>query len=134
MLFNSLAVIEFDGEGGLHRPAWRVGTQMVGMHGAVNVIEDIVNAQLQPVGKHLTRTAKVVGGVDAPNLVALAVAVVLIVALAAASCREVHAQLVVLAERMVIHHGGIPFMVRRTINRHCVHTILLLVIQVRLGI
>ena len=48
MLFNSLAVIEFDGEGGLHRPAWRIGAQMVGMHGAVDVVEDVVHTKLQP--------------------------------------------------------------------------------------
>ena len=85
-MFNSLSVIEFDVEGGVKRSTRGIGAQMVGTHGAVDVVEDIIDTQFQPVAEHLARTSEVVGGVDAPYLIALAVTIVLVVAGAAASC------------------------------------------------
>ena len=58
---------------------------MVGVHGAIDIVEDVIHAELQPVCQHLVGLAKVVRGVDAPYLPGLSVPVVLIVTCAAAA-------------------------------------------------
>jgi hypothetical protein len=58
---------------------------MVGAHGTVYVIKDVVDTQFQPVSERLASLAQVVGGVDAPDLIGRSVAVVLIVAGTAAT-------------------------------------------------
>ena len=71
---------------------------------------------------------------DAPDLIALAVAVVLVVALAAAARRQAHTQLVRRTERMAVQRRGTPFMVGRAVDDDGVHAVRLLVIQVGLRV
>ena len=72
----------------MHSSARRVVTQMVGAHGSIDIIKDIVDAKFQPVRQHSTRFAKVVRGVDAPYLIAFAVTIVFIETFAATSRRQ----------------------------------------------
>lgn len=66
MFVKSLAIIEFDSECAIHRSARRVVAQMVGTHSTVNIIEDVVYAQVNLVAQHTVLSANIMGGVDAP--------------------------------------------------------------------
>ena len=87
MVFKTLSVIKLDTERAIYRRARGVVAQVVGVHGAIYVVEQVVHAQLQSVCQHLSGFAQVVGGVDAPDLEMFPVAVVLVIARAAAACR-----------------------------------------------
>ena len=134
MLFNSFSVIELHAERAIHRRARRIGAQMIRAHGAVYIVKDIVHTDFYAVRQHPVLPTQVVRGIDTPYLERLAVAVVLIVALTAAATRQTDTQGIAGTERMAVHGRRIPFMVCRTIYRHRVHAVLLLVIQVCLGV
>ena len=108
----------------------RVGTQMIGVHRAVHIVEDVVDAELKPVCQRPACLAQIVSGIDAPYLIAFAVAVVLIVAFAAASRRQADAKLGPRGERVVEQGRGTPLMVRRAVDDYCGHSAKLLIIQV----
>ena len=91
MLFNSLAVIEFDAESAVNRRPRGVVSKVIRAHGTIHIIKDVVNARLNPVGQHPVLPPKVVCGVDAPYLEGFSIAIILIVAFAATTTREADA-------------------------------------------
>ena len=71
---------------------------------------------------------------DAPDLIALAVAVVLVVALAATTRREAHTQLIRGTKSMAVQCRSTPFMVSRAVDDDRRHAVRLLIIQVGLRV
>ena len=66
---------------------------------------------------------------DAPDLIALTVAVVLIVALAATAGRQAYPQLIRGTKRMAVQRRSTPFVVGRSVDDDGVNAVLLFVIQ-----
>ena len=91
---ETLSLIEANAETCKYRSARTVCATVVWLHSAVNMIEDVVNAQFGMIRKRLAVTSKIVGGVDPPKLEGLAVSIVLIHALAAASGAEIGSKLI----------------------------------------
>ena len=48
-MFNSLSMIELDAEGSIYCRSRRVVAQMIRAHGAVDIVENVVDAQFQSV-------------------------------------------------------------------------------------
>ena len=84
-------MIESHRERGVDGSAWRGGTQMQSVRRAVHEIKDVVDT-----GIHFQQSTYLVIGLESPQLITLAVAVYLIVALTAQASVDTHAQLVFL--------------------------------------
>ena len=104
------------------------------MHGTVNVIKDIVNAQLYPIGQHFAGPSEIMRGIDSPKLEGLSVLVVLIETGAAATGGKVDSQFIPGAERVAVHNGSAPLMTGRSVDGYGAHPVLGGIIQIGLGV
>ena len=120
--------MQSDGQRGIDGAPWGGGAQVQAMRSPVHIVKDVVHACL-----YAECLAQLVGGGQSPQLVALAVAVYLVVALAAQTTIETYAQLIVLAEVVMPSGIDVGLVVSHSVDGHTVHDVFFGIILVGLG-
>ena len=131
---KGLALVESEAQGSKDGGARAVGASMEGMHGAVYVVEDIVHTYFHPACGLPAFSPDVVGSVESPKLEGLAVAIVLIHALAAASCAEVEPHLICWAEAAMPHGRCAPLVVSHAVEGDGLHPVFVGIVEMCLGV